>query len=154
MYSVYRARRRPSKTALSSSFCTCESKCILAAINELARLGRPLHPMIEKKKSIYIYFFFGAQKLSGVAVQASLINSPPHALCIVGRRRAGAHRTYAHALNLREKRLRGMCTLERMRHYGRCEDCRKVGDVSFTWAEGFCMCFLHTHARMQHSPSI
>ena len=46
---------------------------------------------------------------------------------------------------------------ERTRHYGvlsRCEDCRKVGDVSFTWAKGFCMCFLHTqHDKLGRSRS-
>ena len=74
-------------------------------------------------------------------------------------RRAGAHRPYAHAPNLREKPTRHVYPLpfERMRHYGvlsRCEDCRKVGDVSFTWAEGFCMCFLHTqHDKLGRSRS-
>ena len=50
-------------------------------------------------------------------------------------RRAGAHRTYAHALNLRET----PTPFERMRVLSRCEDCRRA------WTEGFCMCFLHTH---------
>ena len=74
-------------------------------------------------------------------------------------RRAGARRTYAHASNLRETPTRHVYPLpfERMRHYGvlsRCEDCRKVGDVSFTWAEGFCMCFLHTqHDKLGRSRS-
>ena len=74
-------------------------------------------------------------------------------------RRAGAHRTYAHASNLRETPTRHVYPLpfEGMRHYGvlsRCEDCRKVGDVSFTWAEGFCMCFLHTqHDKLGRSRS-